>query len=65
MFGCDVRNLFLFVCLLLRDKVDLEERRDGEEVREVEGGETIIRIFYIKKESIFSKMKIKNNFKLF
>lgn len=42
MFGCYARSLG-FVCFFSeRQRVDLEGRRDGEGVRVVDGGETII-----------------------
>lgn len=45
----------------MRDKkgVDLDRRRGGKELGEVEGGETVIRICYERKEAIFNKMKEK------
>jgi hypothetical protein len=39
----------------MRDKkgVDLDGRRGGEELGGVEGGETIIRIYYVEKNPYF------------
>lgn len=34
-----------------------EERGGGEELGEIEGGEAVIRVYYVNKESIFSKRK--------
>jgi hypothetical protein len=46
----------------MRDRkgVDLEGRRGGEDLGRVEGEESIIRIYYMRKESIFNKRKIIN-----
>ena len=52
--------LFLEVCyFLMKDRkgVDLDGRGGGEELGGVEGGEIIIKIYYIRTKSIFSKNK--------
>jgi hypothetical protein len=40
----------------MRDRriVDLDRREDGEELRGIEGGETTIRMYCIRKESILT-----------
>lgn len=35
--------------------MDLKERGAVGDLREVEGGKTVVRIYYIKEESIFNK----------
>jgi hypothetical protein len=40
-----------------RKRVDPEGRRSGEELRGLQGGDTVIRIYCIKKEYIFSRKK--------
>ena len=59
IFGCYLLEACSF---LMRDRkgVDLEGRRGGEDLGRVEGEETIIRIYYMRKESIFNKRKIIN-----
>lgn len=42
-----------------RKEVDPEERADGEELRGVEGGETIVKINCMRTESVFNKRKKK------
>lgn len=37
--------------------VDLDEKRDEEQLGGVERSETVIRIYYKRKKSIFNKMK--------
>jgi hypothetical protein len=39
-------------------RVDLDRSRSGKELGD-EGGETVIRIYYVTKESIVNKRKIK------
>lgn len=54
MFGC----YFLEACsFLTRDRkgVDWDGRGGGEGLGGVEGGETIIRIYYVRNESIFNE----------
>jgi hypothetical protein len=51
MFGCYLLETYSF---LTKDRVDLEGRGGG---KEVEGGETIIRIYCIRRESISKKKK--------
>lgn len=54
MFG----RCLLEVCLFLKvngGRVDLKERGAVGDLREVEGGKTVVRIYYIKEESIFNK----------
>ena len=62
MFGCYLLEACSF---LMRDRkgVDLDGRRGGEELGGVEGGETIIRIYYVRKKSIFNKRKIEKRIK--
>lgn len=48
----------LEVCLFLKvngGRVDLKERGAVGDLGEVEGGKTVVRIYYIKEESIFNK----------
>lgn len=47
---------------LIRERkvMNLEERTSGMELGGVEEGETIIRIYYLRKESIFNKGKKKH-----
>ena len=40
----------------MRDRVDPDENRSGEELRGVEEGETIFRMCCVRKESMYSKM---------
>ena len=48
------------VCLLMgdRNRVESDGRNGGEELRGVEGGKTIISIYYMRKKSIFNKKNI-------
>lgn len=44
---------------LMRDRkrVDSDGTGGGEALEELEGGETIIRMYYVRKKSIFNKIK--------
>lgn len=51
----------LFFCNETQKGVDLEGKEGWEELGRIEGGETINRIYYIRKESVFKKRKEINN----
>lgn len=38
--------------------MDLDERGNREELGKVEGGNTVMRIYYVREKSIFNKKKI-------
>lgn len=46
---------------VMRDRIGVDPymRGNGEELRGVEGGEKVIRIYYMRKGSIFNKRKEK------
>lgn len=48
-------------CFLVRDRkgVDLDGRGYGEELGEAEGGETVIRVYYVKKKQSIFNIRVK------
>ena len=55
MFGCYLLEACSFL-MIDRKGVDPEKRRGGEELGGVQGRESIIRVYCIKKDSIFNKI---------
>jgi hypothetical protein len=50
------------VCFLTRDRkgVDPDGRGDMEALRDVEGGKTVSRVYYMRKKAIFNKREKRN-----